>query len=95
MQDYDPKWSAVVVVDYFTDIGNAAKVLTICLEQIAENPPDLIPRLHWLIRAVKADLECVASDGGYEAQRVKDYLHVSVEYEADECDRPAGTAADD
>lgn len=75
MQDYDPKWSAVVAVDHLTNIACAAKVLTLCLEQIAENPPDLISRLHWLIFALQSELDCMSDDGLYHAKQVRDYLH--------------------
>lgn len=88
MQDYDPEWSAVVVLDYFTDVSNAARILTICLEQIAENPPDLVPRLHWLIRVVKLDLDAVGENGAYHAKHVRDYLYQLEPGEDDKDGRP-------
>lgn len=87
MQDYDPKWSAVVVLDYFADVSNTARMLTICLEQIAENPPDLIPRLHWLLYNMQQELECLGDDGQYQAKRMSDYLHQLAPGEDDEGDR--------
>lgn len=75
MQDYDPKWSASVVLDYLMDVCDAAKILTVCLEQIAENPPDLIPRLHWLLYNMQQELECIGDDGRCHAKQVRDYLH--------------------
>lgn len=88
MQDYDPKWSAVVVLDYFTTVSDAAKVLTLCLEQVAENPPDLLSRLHYLLYVLQGDLELIADDGQYHAKQVRDYLRQLEPDEDDEPDRP-------
>lgn len=89
MQDYDPKWSAVAMLDYFTDVSNAAKILTVCLEQIAENPPDLVARLHWLLYNMQGHLELVSDDGLHRAKQVRNYLYQLEPGEDDEGDHPS------
>lgn len=89
MQDYDPKGSAIFVVDHLTNIVQATKILALCLEQLAENPPDLVPRLHWLIFTLHSELECVSDDGLYHAKQVRNYLCQLEPGEDDEGDRTA------
>jgi hypothetical protein len=88
MQDYDPKWSAIFVVDHLTNIVRATKILTLCLEQLANNPPDLVPRLHWLILTLHSELECMSDDGLYHAKQVRNYLYQLEPGEDDEDNRP-------
>lgn len=88
MQDYEPKWSADVVLNYLTDISVTAKVLSICLEQILEEPPDLIPRLYWLIDNIQKELECVADDGLLHAKILRNHLNQLEPGEVSEDDRP-------
>ena len=75
MQDYDPKGSILTVLDCFTDISYASTILALCLEQIDENRPDLIPRLHWILSVLKRDMENVAEDGVLHSKRLRDYLY--------------------
>lgn len=87
MMQYGPEWSAGVLVDYFTEVSHASMILTLCLEQIEENPPDLIPRLHWLISALQGQMETIGEDGAFNAKRVRNHI-CPPELEEDEHDRP-------
>lgn len=88
MQDYEPKWSADVVLNYLMDISDTAKVLNICLEQIVNDPPDLIPRLYWLLYNIQKELECCSDDGLFHAKNLRNHLNQSEPGEVDESDRP-------
>lgn len=87
MMQYGPEWSAGVLVDYFTDVSHASMILTLCLEQIDENPPDLIPRLYWLISTLQGQMETIGEDGSVNAERVRKHLCLS-DLEEDQHDRP-------
>lgn len=80
----NPKWSIVEAIDCFTRLCNTLTILDLCLEQIAEKPDTLIPRLHYLINAVKADLEASSNDGLFHSKVVRDFLY---EYFPNEDDR--------
>lgn len=75
MPNYDPEWSISSVLDHLAEVSNTVAILTLCLDQIDENPPDLLPRLTWLIRAIRCELELVVDDGSYNVRQLRDYLH--------------------
>lgn len=82
MQDYDPHWSVSAVLDHFADVASAAMILTLCLEQIAEQPPDLLPRLQWLITCLQMQMENAAEDGTWNTERLRTYLDALVSSDA-------------
>lgn len=88
MQEYDPKWSASVVLNYFAEIRDIAKVLALCVEQMDDNPPDLIPRLYWLVMSLQLSVENIGDDGFFNAKRLKTYLDELEPGVEDEGDRP-------
>ena len=75
MQDYDPKGSILTVLDCFTDISQTLTILALCLEQIDENRPDLVARLHWILSVLQAHMETLIEHGAFNAERVRDYLY--------------------
>lgn len=90
MQDYDPKCLSRVVLDYFAEIRDIAKVLALCLEQIDDDPPDLIPRLHWLIESLQSATENIGDDGFHSAIRLKAYFDELEPAGDDQSDDPGG-----
>lgn len=72
---HNPKGSIVEAIDNFTYVRNTIPILELCLEQMADKPTDLIPRLHYLINAVKADLENSSNEGLFHIRVIRDFLY--------------------